>query len=72
MKNSLRCRIREFRQSKEGKVELKSPLTLGVGTGVLLVQAIIGTPESAACQHNNHYNNGQICVQSFVPDQTCV
>ena len=59
MKNSLRGRIREVIQSEEGKVGLKSSLILGVVMGgVLLVQAIIGIPESSACQHNNHYNNG--------------
>ncbi len=49
MKNNLRGRIREFVQSEEGKVGIKSPLALGIATGsVLLAQAIIGTPDAEA------------------------
>ena len=45
MKTNLRGKIREFIQSEEGKVGIKSPLTLGVATGsILLAQAIVGTP----------------------------
>ena len=54
MKNNLRGKIRAFVQSEEGKVGIKSPLTLGIATGsVLLAQAIIGTPDAAAglCNH---------------------
>ena len=44
MKTNLRGKIREFVQSEEGKVGVKSPLTLGIATGsVLLAQAIVGT-----------------------------
>ena len=49
MKNSLRGRIREFMQSEEGKVGVKSPLTLGVATGsILLAQTIVSTPQADA------------------------
>ena len=49
MKKNFRVKIREFVQSEEGKVGIKSPLTLGIATGsVLLAQAIIGTPDAAA------------------------
>ena len=49
MKPNLRGKIREFVQSEEGKVGVKSPLTLGAAVGsVLLAQAIIGTPEAEA------------------------
>lgn len=49
MKNNLRGKIREFVQSEEGKVGIKSPLTLGVATGsVLLAQIIVGTPQVEA------------------------
>ena len=49
MKKNLRGKIREFVQSEEGKVGVKSPLTLGAAVGsVLLAQAIVGTPRAAA------------------------
>ena len=49
MKNSLRGKIREFVGSEEGRVGVKAPLTLGIATGgVLLAQAIIGTPHADA------------------------
>ncbi|MCY3722683.1 MAG: hypothetical protein OXG97_10725 [Candidatus Poribacteria bacterium] len=51
MKKNLRGKIREFIQSEEGKVGVKSPLTLGAAVGsVLLAQAIVGTPRAAAFQ----------------------
>jgi hypothetical protein len=49
MKTNLRGKIREFVQSEEGKVGIKSPLTLGVAAGsMLLAHAIIGTPRTEA------------------------
>ena len=49
MKKNLRGKIREFVQSEEGKVGVKSPLTLGAAVGsVLLAQAIVGTPQAEA------------------------
>ena len=49
MKRNLRGRIRDFIQSEEGKVGIKSPLTLGVATGgILLAQVIVGTPQVEA------------------------
>ena len=72
MKNNLRGKIREFVQSEEGKVGVKSPLTLGVATGsILLAQAIVGAPEAAAqpCMHNGQCpNHPNLCH----PDGTCV
>ena len=56
MKSNLRGKIRDFIASEEGKVGVKSPLTLGVATGsILLAQAIVGAPEAAAqpCMDNN-------------------
>ena len=48
MKKNLRGKIREFVQSEEGKVEIKSPLTLGAAMGsVLIAQAIVGTTTHA-------------------------
>lgn len=49
MRTTFRGRIRDFLTSEDGKVGVKSPLTLGVATGsVLLAQAIVGTPPAAA------------------------
>ena len=52
MKTNLRGKIREFIQSEDGKVGIKSSLTLGVAAGsILLAQAVVGTPraEGAWC-----------------------
>ena len=64
MKNNFRGKIREFLQSEEGKVGIKTPLTLGVATGgILLAQAIIGTPlEAATCNADAHCGPGGKCV----------
>ena len=49
MKKNLRGRIREYIQSEEGKVGIKSPLSLGVAAGgLLLAHAIVGTPQAEA------------------------
>ena len=64
MKRNLRGKIREFMASEEGKVGIKGPLTLGMATGsVLLAQAIIGTPQTAAwqCDENHPCPEGQVC-----------
>ena len=51
MKKDLRGKIREFVQSEEGKVGVKSPLTLGAAVGsVLLAEAIVSTPRAEAWQ----------------------
>ena len=64
MKKNLRGKIREFIQSEEGKVGIKSPLTLGAAVGsVLLAQAIVGTPEANAqsCDHDGECPEGYFC-----------
>ena len=66
MKKNLRGKISEFVQSEEGKVGVKSPLTLGVATGsLLLAQTVVGTPQAEAhwgpCVHHHHCHGGQIC-----------
>ena len=49
MKKNLRGKIREYIQSEEGKVSVKSPLALGVAAGgLLLAHAIVGTPQAEA------------------------
>ena len=49
MKTNLRGKIREYIQSEEGKVSIKSPLSLGVAAGsLLLAHAIVGTPQAEA------------------------
>ncbi|RKU38132.1 hypothetical protein C6496_07470 [Candidatus Poribacteria bacterium] len=58
MKINLRGKIREFMQSEEGKVGIKSPLTLGVAAGsILLAHAVVSTPQAEAngqCWVNAH------------------
>ena len=50
-------------QSEEGKVGIKSPLTLGVATGsVLLAQAIIGPTQAMACVDNNGCAAHEECI----------
>lgn len=49
MKKTRRSNIRAFLTSEEGRVAVKSPLTLGVATGsVLLAHAIVG-PAAMFC-----------------------
>ncbi|MCY3722655.1 MAG: hypothetical protein OXG97_10575 [Candidatus Poribacteria bacterium] len=64
MKTNLRGKIREFVQSEEGKVGVKSPLTLGAAVGsVLLAQAIVGVPHAEArpCCHSSECDPGYYC-----------
>ena len=63
MKKNLRGKIREFVQSEEGKVGIKSPLTLGVATGgILLAQVIIGTSQAAAAD-DDCWDDGDCHIQ---------
>ena len=64
MKKNLRGKIREFVQSEEGKVGVKSPLTLGAAVGsVLLAQAVVGTPQAEAVECNDDHDcaHGYFC-----------
>ncbi len=64
MKTNLRGKIREFVHSEEGKVGVKSPLTLGAAVGsVLLAQTIVGTTSVHAWQCNEQHpcGEGQVC-----------
>ena len=64
MKKNLRGKIREFVQSEDGKVGVKSPLTLGAAVGsVLLAHAIIGTPHAEArpCHDKGDCPDGYFC-----------
>ena len=55
MKNNFRGKIREFVRSEEGKVGVKSPLTLGIAAGsVLLAQTILGVPQVEAAGETCH------------------
>ena len=70
MKKNLRGKIREFVQSEEGKVGVKSPLTLGVAAGsVLLAHTVVGTPQAEAwmCQFNHECESGICSLGTCVP-----
>ena len=77
MKKNLRGKIREFVKSEEGKVGVKSPLTLGVATGsVLLTQMIVGTPQTVAfkdCWFDEHCMKPEHCHNAtpFTIKGTC-
>ena len=65
MKTNLRGKIRDFIQSEEGKVGVKSPLTLGAAVGsVLLAQAIVASPVEAGgeCTQHSDCDNDEICT----------
>ena len=69
MKNSLRGKIRDFIKSEEDKVGVKSPLTLGVATGsILLLQVIVGTPHAEAqpCEHHYQCYSTDYCAADGV------
>ena len=72
MKKSLRGKIREYVQSEEGKVGVKTPLALGAAVGsVLLAQSIIGTTPAHACGCRAEFGNddcdpGEICEGPFI------
>ncbi|RKU22507.1 hypothetical protein C6500_03130 [Candidatus Poribacteria bacterium] len=73
MKKNLRGKIREFVQSEEGKVGIKSPLTLGAAVGsVLIAQAIVGTTPAYAweCEDDDDCDKdkGEFCDGPFVLD----
>ena len=71
MKKNLRCKIRAFVQSEDGKVGVKSPLTLGAAAGsMLLAHAIVATPRAEAwmCKFNEHCADDEKCsVMTCVP-----
>ena len=70
MKKNLRGKIREYIQSEEGKVSVKSPLSLGVAAGgLLLAHAIVGTPqaEAAVCTKENPVcPDNHTCLGPFI------
>ena len=68
MKTNLRGKIREFVQSEEGKVGVKSPLTLGIATGgILVAQAIIGTSAHAwQCEDDDDCVKPETCNGPFI------
>ena len=72
MKKSLRGKIREYIHSEEGKVSVKSPLTLGIAAGgLLLAHAIVGTPDAEALmcsQENPECPEGYTCKGPFIWD----
>ena len=72
MKNNLRGKIREFVQSEEGKVGIKSPLTLGIAAGsVLLAQTILGAPQVEAAGETCQ-KHAECADDEFCGDRKCV
>ena len=75
MKKDLRGKIREYIQSEDGKVGVKSPLMLGVAAGsVLLAQTIVGTPQAEAageCMEDKDCEPGEKCYGPFNPHGSC-
>ena len=66
MKKNLRGKIREYIASEDGKVGVKSPLTLGIATGgILLAQTVIGPPSAEAdgriCENHRDCPPGFFC-----------
>ena len=69
MKKNLRGKIREYIQSEDGKVGVKSPLTLGVAAGgLLLAHAIVGTPRAEAgwCENNGQCPDFHTCKGPWI------
>ena len=63
MKN-LKSKIRDFLNSEEGRVGVKTPLALGVATGgLLLAQAMVATPAAQAdeCSPSRPCPHGKDC-----------
>ena len=67
MKN-LKSKIRDFLNSEEGRVGVKTPLALGVTTGgLMLAQTIVSTPVDAhqECIDNDNCGNNERCESVF-------
>ena len=63
MKKNLRNKIRAFLQSEEGKLSVKAPLALAIGTGSFLLSEIMFTPSvSASVGCTVVCNDGEVCV----------
>ncbi len=62
MKN-LKSKIRDFLDSEEGRVGVKTPLAIGVAAGgLMLAQAFVVTPDADACVNNADCDGDQQCV----------
>jgi hypothetical protein len=68
MKN-LKSNIRDFLNSEDGRVGVKKPLTAGVAAGgLMLLQAMISTPEAQAyqlCSSNGDCASGDCDARPF-------
>ena len=72
MKKNLRGKIREYIQSEDGKVGVKTPLTLGVAAGgLLLAHAIVGPSvgtsdeDPGMCVHPDENGGRDECPDGF-------
>lgn len=69
MKN-LKSKIRDFLDSEEGRVGVKTPLTLGVAAGGILLAYAGTAPEAdawSACSSDGDCNDGQECEERCFP-----
>ena len=69
MKN-LKSKVRDFLNSEEGRVGIKTPLTLGIATGgLMLVQTISPNPSAYAneCANDVDCGLGNECVEEEIP-----
>ncbi|MDE0427613.1 MAG: hypothetical protein OXN25_22390 [Candidatus Poribacteria bacterium] len=63
MKN-LKSKIRDFLDSEEGRVGVKTPLALGVAAGgLMLAQAFVVTPQADACTQADDCAGNETCME---------
>lgn len=65
MLNRLRSKIAEFINSEEGKVGIKTSLSLGlVGGGILLIQTVFPSAANAdiECWNDDQCDSGEQCL----------
>ena len=65
MKNTVRSKISDFLKSEEGRIGVKSPLTLGAASASLLLAQAIVTPSAHAhweCYSNDDCSTDEYCA----------
>jgi len=77
MKNTVRSKISSFLKSEEGRVGVKSPLTLGAASASLLLAHAMVAPSAQAhteCYSDDDCSEGERCSFSCaeLSDGTCL